>query len=415
VTIAALFMIIAAAGCSGGLRLLIAASFFNTRARCRPPKLEIMARMIRVSCLLAALLPSASVAVAENDNPEIQPYSHILVIIAENHSFEQIIGNPMAPLLNHLATTYGSAINFFAVARPSEPNYVAMIGGDTFGIRDNDAWYCKRGTAHRYCSSATTIEPYVDHTVVARSLIDQLAEHNLTWKGYFESIPAAGSMAIYYPNAENPVAGQPSELYASKHNGFINFRTVQNDPALASKLVGFDQLLQDIATGQLPNYAHIVPNQCNDMHGLSGVDVPNDCTFHNHDGLIARGDRVIGELVAKIQSSPVWSAQGNIAIVVTWDEDNNPKWPLLDRIRNWFTEGRSPPKPRIRFDPTSVANFSGGHIPTLVITNHGPRGATDDTPYNHYSLLRSIEEAFGFHEHLGHANDTSSKVMTRLF
>ena len=231
----------------------------------------------------------------------------------------------------------------------------------------------------------------------------------------FQSIPAPGSMAIYYPDAENPIIGQPSELYASKHNGFINFRTVQTDPALASKLVGFDKLLQDIASGQLPNYAHIVPNQCNDMHGLGGPNIPNDCIFKNRDGLIARGDRVIGELVAKIQSSPIWSAQANVAIVITWDEGNNPKWRVVERIRHWLAERWSLQKPGIRIDPTGAANFGGGHFPTLVIANHGPRGATDDTPYNHYSLLRSIEEAFGIHEHLGHANDSSSKEMTRLF
>ena len=370
--------------------------------------------MVRVSCLLAAILISGSAAIAGDDKPEIQRYSHILVIIAENQSYEQIIGNPMAPELNRLATTYGSATNFFAVAHPSEANYVAMIGGDTFGIHDDDAWYCRPSTVDRYCS-ATATKPYVDHTVAARSLIDQLAEHNLNWKGYFESIPAAGSTAIYYPDAEEPIAGQPSWLYASKHNGFINFRTVQNDPARATKLVGFDQLLQDLESRQLPNYAQVVPNQCNDMHGLSGYNVPNDCTAQNDDGRIARGDRVIGELVARIQSSPIWSAQDNAAIVITWDEGDNPKQRLAERIRHPFAEGAGPQKPGLRFDPTSAANFGGDHIPTLVITNHGPRGTTDETPYNHYSLLRTIEEAFGIHEHLGHANDTSSQSMTYLF
>jgi hypothetical protein len=67
--------------------------------------------------------------------------------------------------------------------------------------------------------------------------------------------------------------------------------------------------------------------------------------------------------------------------------------------------------------PEAPSNFGGGHIPTLVLTNHGPRGLVDDTPYNHYSLLRTIEDAFGIKEHLRHAADTDKGVrpMVRLF
>jgi hypothetical protein len=331
-------------------------------------------------------------------------YDHILIIIAENHAYKQIIDSPNAPNLNRLAKAYGSATSFYGEVHPSEANYVAMLGGDTFGIHDDDAWYCKPGKRDRYCSSAKTNKPYRNHTVTARGLVDQLTEHNLTWKGYFESIPKAGSKIVYSPDAKNAVPSQPEQLYASKHNGFLNFKTVQNDPDLASKLVGFDQLVQDLAIGRVPNYAHIVPNQCNEMHGLEGHDVPNDCKFENDDGRIDRGDKIIDDLVTKIMASPIWSAQANAAIVITWDEDDNPKHKV-------GTQGCC------GFDPKSKANFGGGHIPTLVITNHGPRGLVDDTPYNHYSLLRTTEELFGISEYLGHANGTASgvKPMTPLF
>ena len=68
-------------------------------------------------------------------------YAHIFVIIEENHGYRQIIGNPDAPNLNRLAKEYGLATNFYAEVHPSEANYVAMIGGDTFGIHDDDAQY----------------------------------------------------------------------------------------------------------------------------------------------------------------------------------------------------------------------------------------------------------------------------------
>jgi len=67
--------------------------------------------------------------------------------------------------------------------------------------------------------------------------------------------------------------------------------------------------------------------------------------------------------------------------------------------------------------PDAPSNFGGGHIPTIVITNHGFRRVADDTPYNHYSLLRTIEDAFGIQEHLGHAADSDKGVapMVSLF
>ena len=363
--------------------------------------LAITAAML---CASAAAAPAWCPGSTGDHADEVPRYDHILVIIAENHGYAQIIGNPKAPNLNRLARAYGSATQFYGEVHPSKANYIAMLGGDTFGIHDDDAYYCRAGSSDRHCPSADKITPYVDHTVTARSLTDQLQERHLTWKGYYENLPAPGSKAVYYPDNRRPVRGQPTELYAVKHNGFMQFRAVRNDPALATKIVGFDQLFRDLARGQVPNYAHVVPNQCNEMHGRDGRHVPPDCRFDNDQGLIARGDKAIGALVDRIMASPIWSAPGNAAIVITWDEDDGP-------------HGAGETQGCCGYDPDSPANFGGGHIPTIVITNHGPRGVTDDTPYNHYSLLRTTEDAFCIGEYLGHAADTAKgvKSMVKLF
>jgi hypothetical protein len=174
---------------------------------------------------------------------------------------------------------------------------------------------------------------------------------------------------------------------------------------LAQKIVGFDRLFADLAPGgQFPNYAHIVPNQCNDMHGMEpGTNVDRDCEFDDTEdtGLIARGDRMIGELVAKIIASPIWSKPENVAIVITWDENEDG--------RNVKGKGCC------GYQPNGAANFGGGHIPTIVVTNHGPRGVTDDTPHNHYSLLRTTEAAFGISEHLELAGHPDVHIMSKLF
>ncbi len=354
-------------------------------------------RVSAATLVVAAWLGAASTVVVAQ---EPAPYRHIFVIVEENKSYNQIIGDAsIAPTINRLAKTYGTATQFYAEVHPSEANYIAMLGGDTFGIHDDDAFYCKPGLRDAWCEKSGRTG-YADHTITARSLMDQLADRGLTWKGYMESIPAPGSRAVRWPTLEHPVKGVPAELYAVKHNGFMNFKSVQDDPQLAQKIVGFDVLDQDLASGNMPNYAQIVPNQCNEMHGRDeGPDIPDDCRSSNSEGLIRRGDAMVARLVDKIMHSSIWSKPENVAIVITFDE-------------NGKAERNSGPQGCCGYAPKSAANFGGGRIPTVVITNHGPRGVSDATPYNHYSLLRTTEALFGINEYLGHAADEKAGVVT---
>ncbi len=345
---------------------------------------------------------------ARADAAEVARYDHIFVIIAENKNYEQIVGSANAPRLNALAKEYGLATSYYGVVHPSEANYIAMLGGDTFGIHDDDAWFCKPLTIATDCSFAQN-SGYAPHSVQARSLMDQLADAKLTWKGYFEDLPEPGSLAIFNPSAEAPDPKRPKYLYAAKHNAFLIFENTRNDPKLAEKIAPLDRLSADLASGALPNYAHIVLNQCNDMHGLYAAEPspPADCVLdyrrpETEEALIRRGDKAIGGVVDEIVASPAWSGPGNIAIVITWDEDSTRS---------------SGPQGCCGFDPNSPANYGGGHIATIVVTNHGPRHVKDATPYNHYSLLRTTEEALGIAEHIGFAaaDGMGVKSMAPLF
>jgi hypothetical protein len=152
-------------------------------------------------------------------------YEHIFVIVEENHTFDEIIGNKAAPNINKLATAYGLATEFFGEVHPSEGNYVAMVGGDSFGIHDDDAYWCEPGAVDKACPHAY-VSDYPAHTRDADNIARQLDAKGLTWKGYFEDIPAPGSTI-------DRSKGPPYALYASKHNGFANFKSVQDDPKRA--------------------------------------------------------------------------------------------------------------------------------------------------------------------------------------
>src|SRR5438105_1854449 len=85
-----------------------------------------------------------SVAPASAQQPTtagVPRYDHVFVIVEENHGFSDVIGNPAAPNLNALAKQFGVATNYFGVTHPSEPNYVALLGGGFFGIADDNPYW----------------------------------------------------------------------------------------------------------------------------------------------------------------------------------------------------------------------------------------------------------------------------------
>ena len=322
----------------------------------------------------------------------IPRYAHIFVIVEENKNYEQILDPAAAPNIAGLAKTYCEAIKMYGEVHPSEANYAAMLGGDTFGIHDDDGFSCKAGDPDPFCSGSSA-PGYVNHTTHAPHLGMQLEAVGLTWKGYYENLPKPGALVFTATDASVDDGTRKTALYASKHSGFLNFAQVQHDPDRAQKIVGFDQLDKDLASGALPSFALIVPNQCNEMHGLVGPKVPPACA-HGPE-LIKHGDEVAGALVRRIQATPAWRSASNFAVVITFDEGTGKS-----------REGCC------AVTPDAPSNFGGGHVPTIVITNHGPRGVRDGTPYNHYSLLRTIEEAFRVKGRLGHAADTAKGVVT---
>ncbi|HWG61031.1 MAG TPA: alkaline phosphatase family protein [Streptosporangiaceae bacterium] len=348
-------------------------------------RIAVGAMTIAVAGWLA--IPGVSSA-STSPTPTIPRYQHIVEIRMENTSYSTIIGNSYAPQINALASHYGLATNYFGVTHPSEPNYVANIGGSYFGIQDDNQFYCTAATATTDPNCAGTT---VNHTVSAQNLADQLTAAGKTWKGYFQNLPPVPPTGLIKtgPNANGPYTykypSSANALYASKHNPFVNFTGTQD--ALGN-MVPDTQLATDLATGKLPKFSLVVPDQCHDMHGTGSCSDTN--------GLISAGDTYVGNTVREIMASKTWS-RGLNAIVITWDEDD-------------FSDAGQPGTGCCGSDP------GGGHVVTIVITNEGTHHITDNTAYNHYSLLRSYEAAFGL-PCLAGACDTAAgvKPMARLF
>ena len=97
-----------------------------------------MARRTRVALTLAvvaaAALAVAAPSASASGGAVVPHYDHVFLVVEENHGFTDVIGNPAAPNLNALARRFGLATSYFGVSHPSEPNYVALMGGSTFGV-----------------------------------------------------------------------------------------------------------------------------------------------------------------------------------------------------------------------------------------------------------------------------------------
>jgi hypothetical protein len=308
--------------------------------------------------VLLGLVSGTGVAATTRSASPFPRYDHVFLIVDENHTYNQIIGNPAAPEINALAKDYGLATRYAGVADPSEPNYVAMLGGSAFGISSDDPYF------------------FPGQTVDQPNLMSQLEGAGLTWKGYFQGMPYQGYRGYCFPAKCNGIPDSDTQ-YVAKHNGIVNFANMQT-PAGYAKQVPYPQLASDLASGKAPSLSYIVPDECDDMHGAPPWCVDSGKAGSVEDTyLIARGDKFVGQTVNAITSSSVW-ASGNNAIVVTFDE----------------------------------GNFATDKIATVVVANHGPRGVTDNTSYNHYSLLASLQDTFG----LGCLqNSCTATPMTPLF
>jgi acid phosphatase len=275
-------------------------------------------RLIAVALCLALLALYVGTAQPSSASASSVPaFSHVFEIVLENHEISSIIGSSSAPYINSLAQTYGLASNYYGVRHPSLPNYLALVGGDTFGITTN-------------CNTC-----YIN----APTLADQVEASGRTWKAYIESMPKPCYL------------GDAAPLYKQKHNPLIYFNDIRTNPARCSNIVPFTQFDTDLAANNLPNYVWITPNMCNSMH---------DCS-------VSTGDKWVKTVVSKILASPAWKQNG--VLFITFDEGST--------------------------DTSCCQLAAGGQVVTLVISPLGKPAYTSSTPYSHYSLLRTIEDAWG--------------------
>jgi len=277
------------------------------------------------------------------------PYQHIVVIMDENLTVAAWQAATDAPFTHMLATDCRNETNAAGETHPSFPNYLAVMSG-TFNT-------CLA------CSSN------------ADNIFHQLGAAGMTWRDYNQSMPgncANNTSAVpYYRNGHNP-AFWFTDLgsTASGGDGSCAKYDVPADP----------NLWNDIAADNLPNFSWIAPDDCHDMHWMSGPC--ETVTGQTKAQRIAIGDAYIQKVVNAIAATPSYQA-GKTLVVVTWDESNEQS---VQTKGNWGIDCSDP----------SVYNAkkSTCQVVTILVSARITAGATN-TFYSHYSLTAAFEHNFG--------------------
>lgn len=194
----------------------------------------------------------------------------VLVVIEENHSLNEM--QSQMPYAYSLAKQYGYASNYTAITHPSLPDYLAIAGGSTFGVTDDN-----------YPSA---------HKITGKSVFSAAINTGRTAKTYNETMPAN----CYQTN---------SGSYAVKHNPWAYFASTTERSRCKSYDKPFTAFAGDVSAGALPNVGMVTPNMCNDAH---------DCS-------LATADNWLKNTMAKVFKGPDWKA-GRLAVVLTADEDD---------------------------------------------------------------------------------------------
>jgi phospholipase C len=195
-----------------------------------------------------------------------------------------------------------------------------------------------------------------DCHVDGRNLVDQLEAAGISWKAYMEGMPTAC------------FRGAGAGRYVKRHNPFAYFDDIARKRGRCRKIVPLRSLSADLRRQRLPRLAWISPDLCHDMH---------DCGVRAGDRFL---QKLLPRLLHRLGSTGV--------LFLTWDEGRTK-------------EG-------------CCAHAKGGHIPMIAAGPAARRGARSSVRYDHYSLLRTVEEGWRL-PHLGEAGCPCTRSMRDLF
>ena len=352
--------------------------------------------VVAAVALIATLAASGThtLAGASTKPWQLPAVRHVFVVNLENEDYADTFGAASpAVYLNKTLVPKGQLLdNYYGTAHNSLPNYIAQLSGQ--GPNPQTQGDCQIYSDFQMATTTSdgqAVGAGCVYPASVKTLADQLAARRFTWKGYMEDI---GNSATEPKTCRHPAIdsqddtqqAHPGDMYAARHNPFVYFHSIIDSPACAQNVVGLDQLAIDVqAASTTPNLSYITPNLCNDGH-----DDP--CADGRPGGLVS-ADAWLATWIPKILASPAFRHDG--MLVVTFDEaDLNGG---SADATSCCGEGPGPNSPL-----PGIVGLGGGRVGAVVVSRWTRPGRVNATAYNHYGLLRSIEDLFGV-GHLGYA------------
>ncbi len=323
---------------------------------------------------------------------KIRPVGHVFVINLENKGYAGTFGpDSPAPYLSRTLVAQGNLLTqYYGTAHNSLPNYIAQISGqgpDSATQADCQTYSDFVGTGT--VSPGQAVGNGCVYPASVPTLPGQLSATGRSWKGYLEDMGNSPTepATCRHPalnSIDDTQRAKPGDQYAARHNPFVYFHSIIDSPTCARNDVPLSRLPRDLKqTNTTANLTYITPNLCHDGH-----DSP--CANGEPGGLVS-ADEFLRTWVPRIQASPAFRRDG--LLIVTFDESDSPE----SDSSACCGEGPGPNSPL-----PGITGLGGGRVGAVVLGPSIKAGTTTATPYNHYSLLGSIEDVFGL-SHLGYA------------
>ena len=329
--------------------------------------------MARFLAALGAIVTCFCLWPSRGEGASLPKFDHIVILMLENHSDQSIIGNPAAPVLTQYARRYAYASDFYGVTHPSLPNYVAITSGSTWFSNSDDP-------TQRF-----------NHW----NIVDELEMHHISWKAYMQGMPSPGFADNFYP------ADEKTALYVIRHDPFMLYDDIREDPKRRANVVPLEQLTSDLRRGRLARFVWISPDVCKDMHGTP----EEPCPYSRDAALRTSGDDFVKAWVPQLLASKAWTKRSVIFILTDETTYNGDA-----ATGGWLSAQGCCDSPELPPGTNLLPKggvYGGGKIPFIAIGSAVKRGYVSTRPYNHYAVLRTIEDAWGLKQ-LGATSDVKN-------
>jgi phosphatidylinositol-3-phosphatase len=357
-----------------------------TRTTASFSRRRLLLLLAAVLLALTALAGWAAARPGSSVPPRVPDAHHVFVVNLENKGFDETWGPAStAPYLSQTLRAQGVLLTqYYGIAHNSLGNYIGQLSGQ--GPNPQTQSDCQIFTdfvASGTAAPGQAVGQGCVYPSTVATVADQLQAKSLSWKGYMEDMgtpcrhPALGAV-------DDTQKAEVGDQYAARHNPFVYFHSIIDSPSCAQRNVDLSALTTDLASASTtPSLSYITPNLCNDAHDAPCVD--------GQPGGLVSADAWLRTWIPRITSSPAFRKDG--VLVITFDESDSPQ----SDASACCGEGAGPNTPA-----PGVVGPGGGRVGALVISRFVRPGTSTSTPYNHYSLLASVEELFGL-PRLGYA------------